>query len=59
MTCAASTRISSCDPWGSPDVGGWLRQSTRLEFGVNVDSRYVGGNARVNEGGVAGKGDFR
>ena len=58
MTCAASTRISSCEPWGSP-VGGWFRQSTRLGSGMNVDSRWQDEHARVNEGGVAGKGEFR
>ena len=59
MTCAASMRISSCELCGSPDVGGWLRQSTRLEWRVNADSGYSHANARVNKGGVAGKGKFR
>lgn len=60
MICAASTRISSCEPWGSSDVGGWLRQSTRLELGVNVnvDSGCMDGHARVNEGSVASEGNF-
>ena len=58
MTCAASMRISSCELWGSPDVGGWLRQSTRLELAVNVDSGYNVENARVNKGGVASKSKF-
>lgn len=38
MTCAASIRISSCELCGSADVGGWFRQPTRLELGLNVDS---------------------
>lgn len=33
-------------------------QFTRLELGVSAVSRHDDGNARVNEGGVAGKGKF-
>jgi hypothetical protein len=58
MTCAASIRISSCELCGSPDVGGWLRQPTRLELTVDVDSGYKVGNARVNKGSVASKSKF-
>lgn len=58
MTCAASMRMSSVDPWGSPDVGGWLRQSTRLELGVNGGARAKNGDARVDEGDVASEGEL-
>jgi len=59
MTWAASIRMSSCELCGSPNVGGWLRQSTRLELGVKIlDAGYNGENARVNKGSVAGKSKF-